>query len=102
MFEKFESQWPGDNANGLTMCTWNARRLGRQWGIKSIWRNDEGSVLNLVKDVRLQIQEAEKIPSKTKIKNTIPKHIMDKLLNAKEKRKILKAVSGQDNPLYTE
>ena len=72
----------------------SGRTQGRQWGIKSIGRNNDGNFLNLVKDIHLQIQESEKTPSKTKTKNTTPKHIMVKLLNAKDKEKNLKRSLG--------
>ena len=45
-------------------------------------------------DTRLQIQEAQKIPSRINTKKSTPKHIIFKLQETKDKEKNLKEIMG--------
>ena len=46
---------------------------------------------NLVKEIGIQVQEAQRIPNKMDTKRTIPRHIIIKMPKVKEKERILKA-----------
>ena len=46
---------------------------------------------NLVKEINLQVQEAQRVPKKLDSKRNTPKHIIIKLPMIKDKEKILKA-----------
>ena len=48
--------------------------------------------LNLVKEIDMQVQEAQRIPNKMGTKRTTPRHIIIKMSKVKYKEKILKAV----------
>lgn len=48
--------------------------------------------LSLMKDINLHIQEAEQTPSRIHSKKSTSKHIIIKLLKAKDKENTLKAV----------
>ena len=51
----------------------------------------EENFLNLVKDIDMQFQEAERITNKMDIKRPTPRHIIIKRQKIKEKEKLLKA-----------
>ena len=46
---------------------------------------------NLVKEIDIQVQEAQRVPNKLVPKRTTPKHIKIKIPKAKDKERILKA-----------
>ena len=46
---------------------------------------------NLLKEIDIQVQEAQGVPSKLDPKRTIPRHIIIKMLRIKDKERILKA-----------
>lgn len=56
-------------------------------------RNGQNSLE--VKDIQLQIQEAQYTPSKTNTKKISPRHIVIKLLKIKDKEKNLKVTRGK-------
>ena len=45
---------------------------------------------NLVKEINIQVQEAERVPNKTDTKRTTPRHIIIKMLKVKDKRESYK------------
>ena len=47
--------------------------------------------LNLVKDIHVQVQEAQRVPNKRDAKKPTPRHIIMKMPKVKDKEKILKA-----------
>ena len=47
--------------------------------------------LNLVKEIDIQIQEAQRVPNKMDPNRTTPRHIMIKMPKVKDKKRILKA-----------
>ena len=47
--------------------------------------------LNFVKEIDIQVQEAQRVPNKMDPKRTTPRHIKIKMLKVKDKQKILKA-----------
>ena len=46
---------------------------------------------NLVKEIDMQVQEAQRIPNKMDAKRPIPRHIIIKMPKVKDKERILKA-----------
>ena len=46
---------------------------------------------NLVKEIDLEVQEAQKVPNKMDTKRTTPRHIIIKMPKVKDKQRILKA-----------
>ena len=51
----------------------------------------EENFLNLVKDIDMQFQEAERITNKMDAKRPTPRHIIIKMPEVKDKERILKA-----------
>ena len=47
--------------------------------------------LNLVKEIDIQVQEAQRVPNKMDSKRSIPRHIKIKMPKIKDKERILKA-----------
>ena len=47
--------------------------------------------LNLVKEIDIQVQEAQRVPNKMDAKRTTPRHIIVKMPKVKDKVRILKA-----------
>ena len=50
---------------------------------------------NLVKDIDLQVQEAQRVPNKMDAKRPTPRHIIFKMTKVKVKERILKAARGK-------
>ena len=48
---------------------------------------------NLVKEIDIQVQEAQRIPNKMDPKRNTPRHIKIKMLKVKDKERILKAAT---------
>ena len=46
---------------------------------------------NLVKEIDMQVQEAQRVPNKMDAKTSIPRHIISKMPKVKDKERILKA-----------
>ena len=46
---------------------------------------------NLVKEIDIQVQEAQRVPNKMDPKRTTPRHIIIKMPEVKDKKRILKA-----------
>ena len=46
---------------------------------------------NLVKEIDMPVQEAQRVPNKTDTEKTTPRHIIIKMLKVKDKKNILKA-----------
>ena len=46
---------------------------------------------NLVKEIDIQVQEAQRVPNRMDPKRTIPRHNIIKMPKVKDKEKILKA-----------
>ena len=46
---------------------------------------------NLVKEIDIQALEAQQVPNKMDTKRTTPRHIITKIVNVKDKERILKA-----------
>ena len=58
--------------------------------------------LNLVKEIGIQVQEAQRVPQKMDTKRTIPRHIKIKMQKVKDKEIILKAERGKQPVTYKE
>ena len=54
---------------------------------------------NLVKEIDMQVQEAQRVPNKMDSKRPTLRHIIIKMLKVKDKEKILKA--AREKPLVT-
>ena len=52
--------------------------------------------LNLVKEIDIHIQEAQRVPHKMNPKRLTPKHIIIKLSKIKDKERILKEARGKE------
>ena len=48
---------------------------------------------NLVKEIDLEVQEAQRVPNKMDAKRPTPSHIISKMPKVKDKERILKAAS---------
>ena len=46
---------------------------------------------NFVKEIDIQVQEAQRVPNKTDTKRTTPRHIIIKMTKAKDKGRFLKS-----------
>ena len=55
---------------------------------------------NLVKEMDIQVQEAQRFPNKLDPKKTTPRHIIIKMPNFKDKEKILKAAREKQRVTY--
>ena len=55
---------------------------------------------NLVKEIYIQVQEAQRVPSKLDPKKTTPRHILSKMPKVKDKEKILKAAREKQRVTY--
>ena len=49
------------------------------------------NIPNLVKELHMQVQEAQRVPTKLAPRKNTPRHIIIKLPNTKDKERILKA-----------
>ena len=57
---------------------------------------------NLVKEIDIQVQEAQRVPNKLDPKRTTPRHIIIKLPKIKDKERILKAAREKQLVTYRE
>ena len=55
---------------------------------------------NLVKEIEVQVQEAQRIPNKMNLKRPTPSHTIIKMQKFKDKEKILKAARGKQLVTY--
>ena len=55
---------------------------------------------NLVKEIDIQVQEAQRVPNKLDPKRTTPRHIKIKMPKAKDKERILKAAKEKQMITY--
>ena len=55
---------------------------------------------NLVKDIDLQVQEAQRVPNKMDAKRPTPRHIIIKMPKVKDKERILKAAREKQLVTY--
>ena len=69
------------------------RRKGRARKWKLIWKKKimEENFPNLVKEIDIQVQEAERVPNKLDPKRTTPRHVIIKIPKVKDKDRISKA-----------
>ena len=56
---------------------------------------------SLVKEIDIQVQEAQRVPNKLDLKRNTPRHIISKLSKIKVKENILKAARGKKRELPT-
>ena len=52
----------------------------------------KGNLPNLVKEIDIQVHEAQRVPNKMDSKRSIPRHIKIKMPKIKDKERILKTV----------
>ena len=55
---------------------------------------------NLVKEINIQVQEAQRVPNKMNAKRPSPRHIIIKMLKIKDKERILKAPREKQSVTY--
>ena len=55
---------------------------------------------NLVKEIDIQVQEAQRVPNKLDPKRTTPRHIVIKMPKVKDKERILKAAREKQIGTY--
>ena len=55
---------------------------------------------NLVKEIDIQIQEAQRVPNELNIKRDTPRHIISKMPKVKYEEKILKAAREKQRVTY--
>ena len=55
---------------------------------------------NLVKEIDIQVQEAQRVPNKLDPKRTTPRHVIIKMPNVKDKERILKAAREKQLVTY--
>ena len=55
---------------------------------------------NLVKEIDIQVQEAQRVPNKLDPKRTAPRHIIIKMLKVKDTDRILKAAREKETVTY--
>ena len=58
----------------------------------------KGNFPNLVKEIDIQVQEAQGVPNKMNTKRPTPRHIIIKMSNVKDKERILKAAKEKQLP----
>ena len=58
------------------------------------------NILNLVKEIDIQIQEAQRVPNKMDPNRTTPRHIMIKMPKVKDKERILKVAREKQLVMY--
>ena len=56
-----------------------------------MWKNSEKIFPTLVKEIDIQVQEAQRVPDKMNEKTPTPRHIIIKMPKFKDKERILKA-----------
>ena len=54
----------------------------------------------MVKEIDIQVQEAQRVPNKLDPKKTTPRHIIIKMLKVKDKESILKAAREKQRVTY--
>ena len=57
---------------------------------------------NLVKEIDIHVQEAQRVPNKMKIKRPTSRHIVIKITKVKYQNRILKAARGKQLVIYKE
>ena len=62
----------------------------------------EDAFLNLVKEIDMQVEEAQRVPIKLDPKRTTPRHIIIKMPKVKDKQRILKAAKEKQVVTYIE
>ena len=55
---------------------------------------------NLVKEIDLQVQEAQRVPNKMDAKKPAPRHIIIKMLMVKDKKRVLKSAREKQLVIY--
>ena len=55
---------------------------------------------NLVKEIDIQVQEAQRVPSQLDPKRTTPRHTIIKMPKVKDKERILKAAREKQRVIY--
>ena len=55
---------------------------------------------NLVKEIDMQVQEAQRVPNKMDAKRPTPRHIINKMPDVKDKDRILKAAREKELVTY--
>ena len=62
----------------------------------------KGNFPNLVKEIDMEVQEAQRVPNKLDAKRSTPRHIIIKMPKVKDKERILKAARAKQLFTYRE
>ena len=57
---------------------------------------------NLVKEIDIQVQEAQRVPIKLDLRRTTPRHVIIKMSKVKDKERLLKATREKQRVTYKE
>ena len=68
--------------------------------IETYLKNNENLFPNLVKEIDIQIQEAQRVPNKMDPNRSTPRHIILKMPKVKDKERILKAAREKQRVTY--
>ena len=74
------------------------RERARNW--KSIWKNSDRKLPFLVKEIDMQVQEAQRVPNKIDAKKPTRRCIVIKMPKVKDKERILKAAREKQLVTY--
>ena len=69
-------------------------------GLKNFLKKKTENFHNLVKEVDIQVQEAQRVPIKMNPKRPTPRHIIIKMPKVKDKERILKAAREKQLVTY--
>ena len=58
------------------------------------------SIPNLVKEIDMQVQEAQRVPDKMDAKRRTPRHIIIKMPKVKDKKRVLKSAREKQLVIY--
>ena len=77
------------------------RRRGRARNWKFIWKNNEGKLPQLVKEIDFQeVQEAQRVPKKLDPRRNTPRHIIIIWPKIRQKERIIEAAREKDPVTY--
>ena len=73
---------------------------GKEQEIENLFEKMRENFPNLVKEIDMEVQEAQRVPDKMDAKKPTPRHIIIKMPNVKDKERILKAVTEKQRVTY--
>ena len=98
--ERLRNLWDNFKCSNIQIIGWREGKEEVQATEISLEKIMKENFPNLVKEIDIQIQEAQTIPKKLDPKRNMPQHNIIKLPNIKEKERILKAARETDTATY--